>query len=232
MLPLVLLPGLNNTHAVFDGVRAALPPEVPVLAPDNPLETTVEAAAAWHLARLPERFWLTGFSFGGYVALAMLEAAPERIAGLALVCSTPLADSDEQRAKRAQGIELARQGRYVSMITSQGAGAFHPDSLRDEALLARRRAMVEDYGAERFIAHTTAVMQRPDRSRLLDGRLPLAVIGGSDDGIFPPPVVAAWADRLPHAWRATIARAGHLAPMERPAELARLLTDWIASRGG
>jgi pimeloyl-ACP methyl ester carboxylesterase len=77
---LVLVPGLNNTHAVFDGVVAALPPAIHAHALDNPALDTVEAIAAAHLAALPARFWLAGFSFGGYVALAMLALAPERIA--------------------------------------------------------------------------------------------------------------------------------------------------------
>ena len=35
-LPLVLVPGLNNTHAVFDGLCAALPERIHAHALDNP----------------------------------------------------------------------------------------------------------------------------------------------------------------------------------------------------
>ena len=73
---LVLVPGLNNTSAVFDGVVRALPPQVQARTVDNPPLETVEAIAQVLLQQLPERFWLAGFSFGGYVALALLEAAP------------------------------------------------------------------------------------------------------------------------------------------------------------
>ena len=42
---LALIPGLNNTHAVFDGVVAALPPQLQAHAMDNPALTSVEAIA-------------------------------------------------------------------------------------------------------------------------------------------------------------------------------------------
>ena len=69
---LVLLPGLNNTRAVFDGVLRALPARVQAMALDNPPLETVDAIAQALLPQLPGRFWLAGFSFGGYVALALL----------------------------------------------------------------------------------------------------------------------------------------------------------------
>ena len=52
---LVLIPGLNNTQAVWDGVVAALPPGVLALAQDNPELESVEAIAQALLAGLPER---------------------------------------------------------------------------------------------------------------------------------------------------------------------------------
>ena len=72
-LPLVLVPGLNNTPAIWDDVLPRLAPGITVHAPLVPARDTVEAIAEELLAQLPERFALCGFSFGGYVALAMLE---------------------------------------------------------------------------------------------------------------------------------------------------------------
>ena len=59
---LALVPGLNNTSAVFDGVVAHLPAGITPHALDNPPLETVEAIAQAWLAQLPERFWLAGFS--------------------------------------------------------------------------------------------------------------------------------------------------------------------------
>jgi pimeloyl-ACP methyl ester carboxylesterase len=228
-LPLVLVPGLNNTAAVFDRLRAQLPAQVPAQAVDNPPLESVEAIAQALLPTLPPRFWLVGFSFGGYVALALLAAAPERVAGLAMVCTAPGADTPAASERRKAGLQAVAEGRYVQMVESQAAAAFHPDSLRDEALMTERMAMVRAYGPERYAAHVRATIARPDRSALLDGSRPTLVVGGSHDKLFTPEVLS-YARQVPGARQVTIEGAGHLVPMEQPAALARCLVDWIEGR--
>lgn len=225
---LVLIPGLNNTHAVFARLSRFLEDraDLTVHALNNPPLDTVEAIAKAHLADLPERFWLAGFSFGGYVALAILAAAPERVQGIALLCSAPGADSPAAQAKRLASIETAEQGRYLEMVQASAASAFHPDHLSDAALMDERMRMVGDYGAQRFIAHVRASMARPDRSALLTGDRPTLVVGGSHDPLFTPQALA-YADGIPGAQRVTIAQASHLAPMEQPAALAQALLNWM-----
>lgn len=228
-LPLVLVPGLNNTAAVFDRLRAQLPAPVPAQAVDNPALESVDAIAQALLPTLPPRFWLVGFSFGGYVALALLAAAPERVAGLAMVCTAPGADTPAASQRRQAGLQAVAEGRYLQMVESQAAAAFHPDSLRDEALMAERMAMVRAYGAERYAAHVRATIARPDRTALLDGRRPTLVVGGSHDNLFTPQALS-YAQQVPGARQVTIEGAGHLVPMEQPAALARCLVDWIEGR--
>lgn len=228
-LPLVLVPGLNNTAAVFDRLRAELPAHVPSQAVDNPALESVDAIAQLLLPTLPPRFWLVGFSFGGYVALALLAAAPGRVAGLAMVCTAPGADTPAASQRRQAGLQAVAEGRYFQMVESQAAAAFHPDSLRDQALMAERMAMVHGYGPERYAAHVRATIARPDRTALLDGSRPTLVVGGSHDSLFTPQVLS-YAQQVPGARQVTIEGAGHLVPMEQPAALARCLVDWIEGR--
>ncbi|BCN40667.1 hypothetical protein ALDI51_39860 [Alicycliphilus denitrificans] len=224
---LVLVPGLNNTRAVFAGVLAALPAAVQATALDNPPLETVEAIAAAHLARLPERFWLAGFSFGGYVALAMLEQAPERVQGIALLCTAPFADSPAAAQKRIAALEAVAQGRYFEMVEAATANTFHPDSLANAALLQARQAMVRDYGPARYAAHVRATAARPDRARLLDGSRPTLVLAGSHDQLFTPAALAAYAANIPGAQQRVVGPAGHLAPMEQPQAVAQALAQWM-----
>lgn len=227
MQNLVLVPGLNNTRHVFDGVLAALPASIQAVALDNPALPSVEEIAAALLPQLPQRFWLGGFSFGGYVALAMLAMAPERVEGIAMICTAPFADKPAQAEKRLKSIEVAQSGGYLEMIGSQAANAFHPDSLKNETLMATRLAMVSEYGAQRYVAHVQATIARPDRAHLLDGRIPTAVIAASHDNLFAPAVLAEYAARIPGVYQEVITGAGHLAPMEKPREVAAALTAWM-----
>lgn len=224
---LALIPGLNNTHAVFDGVRRALPAMVRAPELDCPALPGVERIASALLAQLPQRFWLAGFSFGGYVALAMLEAAPERVQGIALLCTTPFADNAAAAPARAAALKAVTEGRYLELIEGQAARAFHPDSLRNATLMARRRQMVHAYGPERFAAHVRATQARPDRAYLLDGSRPTLVLSASDDTLYPPPFTAGYARHVPGVTQAVIQGAGHLAPMEKPAEVTAALLQWM-----
>lgn len=226
---LVLVPGLNNTNSVFDGVVPALPAQVQALAVDNPPLDTVEAIAQALLQQLPERFWLAGFSFGGYVALALLEAAPERVQGIAMICTGPYADPAAARPKRLAALEAVAQGRYFELIEQQAATAFHPDSLGNAALMQARRAMVRDYGPERYAAHVRATMARPDRSHLLDGSKPTLVVSASHDKVIAPDTVTRYAAVIPKVQTHLVQGAGHLLPMEKPSALADLLAHWISS---
>ena len=74
MSHLALIPGLNNTHAVFDLLRPLLPTDITAHTESNPPLDTVEAIAQSWLDRLPERFHLLGFSFGGCIFQAMADS--------------------------------------------------------------------------------------------------------------------------------------------------------------
>lgn len=225
---LVLLPGLNNTGAVFARLQRALRPveRLEIWTPDNPAMPDVRAMARDLLQDLPARFWLAGFSFGGYVAMAVLEAAPERVEGLALICSAPGGESPAAAGRRQMALDALAQGRYLEMVESQAPNTFHPDSLRDAALMAERMAMVRDYGAERYAAHLKATMTRPDLSGLIDGSRPTLAVSSVDDKVFPPAAMA-WADERPGVRHVRLPGAGHLLPMEQPQALARVLVDWM-----
>jgi len=224
---LALIPGLNNTYAVFDGVVAALPACIQSHAVDNPPHTTVEEIAQALLVQLPQTFWLAGFSFGGYVALAMLEAAPERVAGLALLCTAPFADSPEASLKRAASLESVAQGRYFEMVDAQAGNAFHPDSLARVDLMSARHSMVRNYGSLRYEAHVRATAVRPDRTHVLKGQCPTLVISASHDKVFNPETLENYAQDIPGARYEMIQGAGHLVPMEKPIEVARALARWM-----
>ena len=182
------------------------------------------------LAQLPPRFFLCGFSFGGYVALAMLERALERVAGLALVNTGATADNEAQRAARQKAIATAQAGGHEAMVAAQASVVFHAASLANSAMMQTRMQMVREYGAERLIAHARACMARPDRTAVAAGaRCPLLVVAAADDRVIPTAVQKAFAQSLPAARYVEIAAAGHMLPLEQPAALAEALRTWLGA---
>ena len=228
MMPLVLIPGVNNTPAVWDGVRAALGDTVATITVSCPAVADVDLIADALLATLPAQFDLCGFSFGGYVAMAMLAKAPGRVRDLVLLCSTSRADSADQRAGREASVARAEGGEHIAMVDAQARFVFHPDSLANPAMMAARAAMTAEYGAARFIAHQRASAARPDRTALLrDGTRRVLLLAASADRLFPPDTLRDLAGEIPGAELRIIDRAGHMAPLEQPTATATALRDWL-----
>ena len=230
---LALVPGLNNTAAVWDLVRERLPASIDSVALENSPLADVDAIAREHLAQLPPRFHLCGFSFGGYVALAICALAPERVRGLAMLATSAGADTDAQRGVRRASISRANAGGYEAMLDAIVGRVFHPSCLDDADLMARRRAMVAAYGPGRFVAHTQACIDRPDRSALYASlRVPLLVAGGDEDLVIPPAVQRGLAALNPAARFESLPATGHMAPLERPQAVADLLARWVEESAG
>ena len=232
MRDVMFVPGLNNTEAVFSPILERLGGSVKATLGTSPALDTVEAVADHWLARAPERFDLLGFSYGGYVSAAILEKAPQRVRSLVMLCTAPHGDDEATRDQRRRGIALARQGGYLKLIEATMATSFHPGSLSNEALLDRRRAMLPVYGADRYIAHQQACIARPDRTSVLaESGKPILFVAASHDAIFPPPLMREAAARVATARYVEIDRAGHLAPLERPEEIAAVLRGFGESVG-
>jgi proline iminopeptidase len=65
--------------------------------------------------------------------------------------------------------------------------------------------------------------------RLSEIKVPTLVLAGRHDFQFPPEHQAILADRLPNAQLELIERAGHNAPMERPAEVIEAIRRFLAT---
>lgn len=233
MTSLVLVGGLNNTPDIWTDVsialNVALPDRLTLHAPFLPPLKSTEAIARQLLASLPQRFSYVGFSFGGFVGLAMLEAEPHRFERFALVCSSTQADAESSRPSRLKAMEIAAGGGHTQMIAKGFPHTVHPDRLDDTALIQCREKMVPQYGAERFIAHMEACLDRPDRTEVLrrfGG--PKLLITTSHDKVVPPQLVRDVAGKVPDARFRLIEQSGHLLPLEQPLVLSAELIDWLA----
>jgi pimeloyl-ACP methyl ester carboxylesterase len=230
--PIILLHGINNSPSTWESVAAQLP-EGSAFTPFLPPLADVDLMARRLLDELPESFVLVGHSFGGYVSLAMLAAAPERIEALVLVNSLDTADTPAAAVSRREKVRLAMGGGYEELANATTAKTYHPDSLQRVDLMEQRNRAISEYGAARFCAHQEASARRPDRSELLKhASVPTLVVSAADD------LVISAARQREMALRAgarfeSISGAGHMLPAERPEALANILlrwTDGIASQ--
>ncbi len=227
-LPLLFLPGLLCDRALWENQVRHLADVAESQVMDLSRDDTVGALAAAVLAMAPPRFALAALSMGGYVALEILRRAPERVLRLALIDTTARPDSPEQLSRRRGLINLARSGKFRGVTPRLLPLLIHPDRQADQPLTSTVMAMAERVGQEAFIRQQTAIMSRPDsRPGLGAIACPTLVVGGREDALTPPPLLAEIADHIPGARHVIIEECGHLPPLERPHALSALLRQWL-----
>ncbi len=225
---LMLIPGLLNTPAVFDRLRAHIDPAIDLRIATVHTQASLAAMAAdaWALLAdvMPQQpVLIGGFSMGGYVAWQMLADAPRAVQGLALINTSARADTPEGLANREKAIaSMARD--FEAFIDGLCRLALTPAGFADAALLAEVKAVMRSVGPAAATAQTRALMQRPDRRPGLPTlRLACQVVGGADDAITLPAWSQEMADLIPGARLTLLPGMGHMLPLERPAALAEAL---------
>jgi 3-oxoadipate enol-lactonase len=168
-----------------------------------------------------------GLSIGGMIAQGLAVKRLDQVRGLVLSntaakIGTPQIWADRIEAIRAGGIEAiadATMTRWFSAPFRAG-----PEMMGWRHMLTRQP--VEGYvgcahaisGAD-FITPTSGLT------------LPTLAIAGSEDGSTPPDMVRETADLIRGARFELIRGAGHLPPVEKPAEYAQALRSFLSSIG-
>ena len=227
--PLVLLPGLlldaGTWRHQIDDLAGVAEVSVGDLAGG---ETIAEIARAV-LAAAPSRFALAGLSMGGYVALEIARAAPDRVSRLALFGTSARADSPERAVRRRDHLALCERGRFQGVTPRLLPFYLHPDNLDDEAITAPILAASKALGRDVFMRQTRAMLARADRRDALSAiSCPRLVVCGRDDEVTPPENSLEIAAAITRADLVLLGRCGHLAPLERPAAVSAHLRQWLS----
>jgi 2-succinyl-6-hydroxy-2,4-cyclohexadiene-1-carboxylate synthase len=233
---LVLLHGFGGTRHAWDRVAAELTPAryLP-LALDLPghgdaakqlAPITFDSCVAEVLAQSPERFVLCGYSLGGRVALHVAIAAPERVARLVLVSSSPgIEDQAERARRRAADRQLADELEripYEQFIERWRTQRLFADDPPDVGALARedQRRNRADALAEALRGLGTGEME-PLWGRLGELKMAVTVVAGERDAKF-----RALGERMvgvmPDA-ELVVVSGGHVLPLESPRALTAVL---------
>jgi pimeloyl-ACP methyl ester carboxylesterase len=226
--PLVLVPGLLCDRALWQHQLDHLDELAEMSVPDVGADDSVEAMARRVLDMAPPRFALAALSMGGYVAHAIMRAAPERVLRLALLDTSARPDTDEQMSRRRGLISLAEKGKFKGVTPRLLPLLIHPARLEDKPLTAAVMGMAERIGRQAFLRQQKAVMGRPDsRPYLPNYRCPTIVIAGRMDALTPIDVNAEMASLIPGAKLVIVEESGHLPPMEQPVATTALLRYWL-----
>ncbi len=178
-------------------------------------------------AQIPAGSVVVGLSMGGYAALALLAAHPDRVGSLVLADTRAAGEAPEGMAGRRDTAASLRANGSAAFLD-----AFVPKALRPDpapAVVAQLRQIAEAQPADAMADATMAIATRDDTDGLLPHiAVPVLVIVGEHDAIIPPSVHTEMAARIPDATLAVIGGAGHLTALEEPQEFSDLLLAHIA----
>lgn len=169
-----------------------------------------------------------GCSIGGYVLLELWRQAPERVRGLAFVCSKPQPDAPANLARRAATIAQARGGGSAALFdgmaqTLIGATARE----RRPEIVAELRARMT-LTPEALVAVQAGLATRADSVPTVASiDVPVLAIAGGEDSAIAPAEMEAFHAAPGGCEFHLLPDAGHFAAYEQPRKVATLLAEWL-----
>ncbi len=183
----------------------------------------IEHAAADVLESFEGKAVFVGLSMGGYIALQIAAAAPERLAGLVLCDTRAEPDANENKLKRAAAIDFVRKNGVEAFL-----GPFLKDAVANPKTLDFLKGVAVKSSPEAVMAALAALAARPDAVPGLSKiTIPTAVIVGAQDKITPLPLSEAMRSRIPGAELHIIPDAGHFSNAENPSAFNERLVSFL-----
>jgi pimeloyl-ACP methyl ester carboxylesterase len=204
-------------------------PDAPVLSMSQLAE---DVLALLDSLELPSAVFV-GCSIGGYVLFELWRQAPERVRGLAFVCSKPQPDATAAALRRAQTIARVRAGESPQLFDAMARSLCGETAQeRDPAILARLRAQML-CTPEALVAVQAGLATRPDSLPTVSTlTVPLLAIAGGEDLSVTEEEMRVLSTAPGSLVFQQIDDAGHFAAFEQPDRVAALLQPWLdAFRG-
>ena len=235
--PLVLSSSLGTTRAMWDLTLPALQ-EFRVIrfdhlghgesdVPDGPYSMEQLGGAVLGLLDSLgiERASYAGLSLGGAIGQWLAIHAPERIDRLALLCTAAHFPTPESWAERAALVREQGCGAVAELAMGRWFTAEFNATRPDD--IAYWTAMVAGTPAEGYAGCCEALASYDVRDRLGEVSAPTLAVAGADDPSTTPASLQAIVDGVPDGRLVVIDHAAHLASVEQPDEVGRVLASHL-----
>ena len=168
-----------------------------------------------------DRFSYAGVSIGGMVGMWLGAHAPDRVARLALVCTTARFPSPDPWRSR---VEQVRAGGTASIADAVVARWFTPPYAEAHPETVRRfKETLSTVDDEAYVGCCEAIAAMDLTPALPKITAPVVVVAGADDLAIPADQCAAIAAQIPGATLTVVPDAAHLANVEQADTVTTIL---------
>lgn len=241
---IVLVHGYPLDHTMWRHQIDALSASYQVIAPDlrgfgqsqvSPGAVTMQRfaddlAAILDALTVREPVTLCGLSMGGYIAFGFALGHSHRLAKLVLCDTKSAADTPEAAQTRRDTAQKVLAEGSQAIVDGMVPKLFAPSTIEHQPdVVAATRKVMLGTKPEGIAAALRGMAERPDvTSELSRIRVPTLVVCGEHDVITPLEEMRRMAERLPQGTFISIPDAGHLAPLEKPADVNAALLAFLA----
>jgi 4-hydroxy-2-oxoheptanedioate aldolase len=227
--PLVLLPGMLGTAALWDELAPMLRHLVPLRFGRTDLDASIDEMAESVLASVAGRFALAGHSLGAIVALAVVRLAPERVSRLALLHASAQPPTAEQLVAWDELDRRARKEDFLELADDFARDSLLDANHGDASLQERIAAMARGCGPRVLVRQLAGQRSRADeRPGLAAISCPTLIVAGAEDRVCPRARQDELAALIPGARLECLERVGHYSPLEAPDRVAAAFARWLA----
>jgi len=175
-------------------------------------------------------FIVAGLSMGGYIALALVRKAAERITAVILLDTKETPDSEKARADRLSMIDKVEESGAAAAVESMLPKLLGAQTtISNPVLIQKSRRILESASAQGITSALSAMASRPDSTSIARSiRIPTLIIVGAEDTLTPPSDAERMHGLIRGSQLTVIPGAGHLTTLEQPELTSRTIQEFLA----
>nr|WP_293297049.1 alpha/beta hydrolase [Allomuricauda sp.] len=173
-----------------------------------------------------EKANIVGMSMGGSIALNLTRRYPERVQSLTIIHTSAIPDTEEEKLNRDETIKNIKNGGLSNFIENFADRLLSPSASPE--IRSQYISDMNEASQDIVIAGYKAIRNRPDEFKALKSiKVPVLVVAGNDDVGSSPKEMKEIAKEIDNSTFKVIEDCGHIAPLEKPKELNKILIEWF-----